>query len=73
MNDPAPPSPVEEPFMTRKDVAAYFRISTRTVARAVSTGQLPGPIKIGKRSPRWSRAAIVEHVAGLTKTGGRRS
>lgn len=63
---------LDGPLMSVKEVAEYLRISTRSVSRAVSTGVLPAPVRIGKRSPRWPRAVLVEHINTLAKMGARR-
>jgi excisionase family DNA binding protein len=54
-------------LLTAKDVAELLRISVRTVWRLVSTGAIPGPIKIGAAT-RW-RADDIGAMIDLAPQG----
>lgn len=47
--------------MTLKQVAAYFRVSGRTIYRWVAIGEFPAPIKLLGR-PRWLKEDIEKYV-----------
>ena len=46
------------------EVARILSVSTRTVWRLVSAGELPPPQRIGKRLRRWRAADIENYVNG---------
>ena len=48
--------PVTSPYMTTKDLAALWKVSTRTIKRMHPI--LPAPIRIG-RSLRWHKDKIL--------------
>lgn len=53
-----------QPLLLDADqVAAYLSISKRSVYRAVSTGEVPEPRKIGRRSL-WHRPTLEKHFEG---------
>lgn len=58
---PQPLQPTAElpPLATAKEVAAFVRLTVRTLRRLVLAGKFPRPIRVGKRAIRW-RAADVE-------------
>lgn len=49
-------------LMTMKEVAEMAKISTKNVMRAVRRGELPRPVSVGKRSKRWIRSEVIEHL-----------
>jgi excisionase family DNA binding protein len=53
----------ESELLTRKQVAAILRLHERTVRTRVRSGELPEPIKVGKRSIRWRRETIEAWIA----------
>lgn len=53
MNDNGPSN-----YLTKSELAAMLRVSTRTVSNYVRSGALPEPVKIGRRAL-WSRATLL--------------
>ncbi len=51
-------------LLTVEDVARALAVSTRTVWRLVSAGELPQPQRIGKRLRRWRASDIEAFVSG---------
>lgn len=51
----------EMALMDARDVSRRLSVSTRTVWRLLSAGQLPKPVRIG-RSVRWRREIIEEWI-----------
>ena len=51
--------------LTPRDAAEFLRISTRTLARKVATGELPPPFRSG-RLVRFSRTALQEFIQAGT-------
>jgi len=43
---------------TLQELASHLRVSTRTIRRWFLSGNLPQPLLIGNRSPRWLRSSI---------------
>jgi predicted DNA-binding transcriptional regulator AlpA len=37
------------PYLTREQLAARLHVSVRTLARLTKTGQIPKPIRVGRR------------------------
>jgi predicted DNA-binding transcriptional regulator AlpA len=37
------------PYLTREQLAARLHVSVRTLARLTKTGQVPKPIRVGRR------------------------
>lgn len=59
-------------FIDIKQVASMFGVSTRTIRRLWSKGELPEPIRIG-RSVRWRKLDIENHNYGDNlQTNGKR-
>ena len=56
MNDREPAS-----YLTKAELAAMLRVSTRTITNYVSTGAIPGPVRFGRRAL-WSRAALMAFI-----------
>lgn len=56
MNDKQPPD-----YLTKLELAAMLRVSTRTIANYVRNGAIPDPVKFGRKAL-WSRAALVEFI-----------
>jgi excisionase family DNA binding protein len=46
-----------------EQVAAMLAVSRRTVYRMLDAGQLPEPIRFGKRMLRWLSSQITEWIA----------
>ncbi len=60
---------MEPRLLKVSDVARALAVSTRTVWRLVSAGELPPPQKIGKRLRRWKSTDIENYIHGKpTKT-----
>jgi len=65
----------EMALMDARDVARRLNVSTRTVWRLLSAGQLPKPVRIG-RSVRWRHEVLEEWIRlgcpdlNLTKAPG---
>lgn len=60
-------------LLTVRDVARRLNIGTRTVWRYCATGDLPAPIRLGKRVVRWKAADIerfVEEMAPIVMQNG---
>lgn len=55
---------MEPRLLKVSDVARALAVSTRTVWRLVSAGELPPPQRIGKRLRRWRAADIEAYVTG---------
>jgi len=44
--------------MTRREAAAYVRLSVRTFSKEVDAGSMPAPLSLTSRRKLWSRAAL---------------
>jgi predicted DNA-binding transcriptional regulator AlpA len=42
-----------EALVTIKELAEFLKMSTRTIWRKCSAGEIPQPIYIGAKTPRW--------------------
>ena len=62
---------MEPRLLTVSDVARALAVSTRTVWRLVSTGELPPPQRIGKRLRRWKSTDIENYINGEPKKNRR--
>lgn len=51
-------------MLIRRNAAAYCDLSESEFEREVAAGNLPLPVKLGKRD-HWSRAALDEHIERL--------
>jgi len=47
-------------LMTVKEVAEFLGVSVRTVWEQTAKGELPQPIRIGRKITRWHRATLEE-------------
>lgn len=56
-------SPVKPELLTAQEVAALLGIGVRSLARHVQRGLLPRPLRIGTRTLRYSRQAVMAWVA----------
>lgn len=53
-------------LLSVRQVAGLVGMSVRTTWRLVSTGELPGPVRVpGVRAAKWKRSAIEAWVHGL--------
>jgi predicted DNA-binding transcriptional regulator AlpA len=49
-----------QPFMTRKDIAAFFGVSTRTVRNWEDDGKFPKAVRKVGRELRWMRHTVLD-------------
>jgi excisionase family DNA binding protein len=52
-------------LLTPEEVAERLKISLRKLWKLLSEGQLPTPVKIGKRGTRWRESDLVRFITGL--------
>jgi excisionase family DNA binding protein len=57
--------PTPKKLLTTQEVAVCLSISTRTVWRKVARGDLPAPVRLGRRLPRWRAADIHRYIQRL--------
>jgi excisionase family DNA binding protein len=50
-----------------REVASLLSVSKRTVLRMSARGELPQPIRLGGKIPRWRLADIERHVSVLAR------
>lgn len=50
-------------LMTPKDVADLLAVSAATVRKMVERGELPNPVYLGPRLPRWQKRVIENWLA----------
>jgi predicted DNA-binding transcriptional regulator AlpA len=55
-------------LLTAEQVAGAYGVHKRTVWRLVATGDIPQPIRIGRRIVRWRLSDLQQHVQ-LAKAG----
>ena len=55
-------------LLTAREVANRLSISLRTLYRMLARGQLPRPIRLGRRHVRW-KAIDVQHYLDQLKPG----
>jgi predicted DNA-binding transcriptional regulator AlpA len=48
----------DDPLLDVREVAAHRGQGVSTIWLAVKKGDLPKPVYVGPRSPRWSKSAI---------------
>jgi excisionase family DNA binding protein len=60
---PAPPNVTLAATYTVSDLAALLQLSERTVWRLTDGGLIPGKIRIGSKSVRWSKSVIDQWIA----------
>ena len=51
------------PLLTVEEVARILCVSKRTIWRLVASGELPPPVKVGKRLRRWRLQDIEDFVS----------
>lgn len=56
MNDKQPTE-----YLTKTELAAMLRVSTRTITNYIRTGAIPEPVKIGRKAL-WSRGELLAFV-----------
>lgn len=61
---PQQPDPVMPLLLTATDICELLHMSRRWLHRAVSAGQFPRPLKIGRAS-RWRRDDVLTFVENL--------
>lgn len=47
------PAPAPLPLITADELAAYLKIDKRTIRRMVEAGDLPAPVHVTVKRPRW--------------------
>jgi len=58
--------PVLEPLLlTADEVAALLGVDPQTVRRRAARGEMPKPIRLGRRSVRWRRETIERWIADV--------
>ena len=55
----------EKTYLTDKEVAAYFNVSTDSIRRWIHEGCFPRPMRIGTGTSRWLRTAIEAYEKSL--------
>lgn len=55
----------KEELLTVQEVAVRLSICTRTVWRKVARGDLPPPVRLGRRLPRWRSGDLARYIARL--------
>ena len=48
-----------------RGVARLYGISERTVWRLAKEGQLPAPVRLGRRATRWRVDDLLDHISVL--------
>jgi predicted DNA-binding transcriptional regulator AlpA len=49
-----------EALITIKELAEFLRFSTRSVWRKCSAGEIPQPVYVGPKTPRW-RSEVIKN------------
>ncbi len=47
------------------DVARIYCVSERSVWRLTKEGQIPAPVRFGRRATRWRLEELLDHIRGL--------
>ena len=55
-------------YLTKGELAALLRVSTRTVSNYVRTGAIPEPVKFGRRAL-WARVALLAFIQAQQLAG----
>ena len=55
----------EKTYLTDKDVAAHFNVSTDSIRRWIREGHFPKPMRIGTGTSRWLRTEIEAYGKSL--------
>lgn len=58
-----PPAPADAPLMTRDEVAALLRTTSRQISNMVARGQLLAPVRVAGLGLRWRRAEVAAWIA----------
>jgi predicted DNA-binding transcriptional regulator AlpA len=53
-------------WSSKSQLAARYKVSTRTIDRMRKRGQFPSPIQIGDRTFRWDDEAVEKFLAERT-------
>ena len=64
--------PIDERYLTLKEVRARYGISHGTVYDNIKAGKFPAPLKFGKNS-RWRMSELLNWEAGLSRMESARS
>lgn len=64
--------PIDERYLTLKEVRARYGISHGTVYGNIKAGKFPAPLKFGKSS-RWRMSELLNWEAGLSRMESARS
>jgi predicted DNA-binding transcriptional regulator AlpA len=48
-------------YLTKTELAAMLRVSTRTINNYTRTGTIPEPVKFGRKAL-WSRALLLDFI-----------
>lgn len=48
-------------YLTKAELAAMLKVSTRTITNYTRTGAIPSPVKFGRKAL-WSRAALLAFI-----------
>lgn len=59
------------PLMTPSDLAAFYKVSRRSIPNMLARGEIPKPTARCGRLPRWHREVIESHAAGKRPRGRR--
>jgi predicted DNA-binding transcriptional regulator AlpA len=70
-NEPAPLAGGLAPLLDAGDVARIFGLKRETILGWAQDGRLPKPIRVSRRSPRWTRDVIVAHIEALAAGAAR--
>lgn len=52
-------------FLTKKDLAAFIKVSNRQIENLVKAGRLPKPLRIGTH-PRWRLSELLKFLDDLS-------
>lgn len=62
-------SAITPAMLDKRDLAAFLRVSQRTIDRLVHEGRLPKPRLGGDRTHRWIRTEIEEAIKQWPRAG----
>lgn len=57
------------PVLDAKDVAAFLKVSVRTVWRLARNPEFPQPIALGRRVARWRAGELISYLDRLQPAG----
>jgi excisionase family DNA binding protein len=63
-------SPEKPELLTVQEVAELLGIGRRSISRHVQNGCLPPPLRLGRRTLRYSRRAVLDWVAEQSRRIG---